>query len=50
MSWLNPLYLSWGLCGFYVLMSILWGLKANWPQAIYWFGAAVLTVGVTKMA
>ena len=43
----DPLHFNYFIMVLYALNTINWLLQKNWPQALYWFAAALITAAVS---
>ena len=43
----DPIYFNIALMGLYTLNCMNWLWVKNFPQALYWFAAALITASVT---
>lgn len=43
----NPIWFNLCLIAFYAVNTINWLWARNYPQALYWFAAALITIAVT---
>jgi hypothetical protein len=43
----DPIYFNLLLIGLYTLNTLNWLWAKNYPQALYWFAAALITASVT---
>lgn len=43
----DPIYFNIFIISIYALNTLNWLFARNWPQALYWFAAALITVAVT---
>lgn len=43
----NALYFNYFLMCMYVLNTLNWLIERNYPQALYWFAAFLITLAVT---
>jgi len=49
MSWLRGETLMFVLVGFYTLTCLVFLTEGNYPKALYWFSAGMITVSVLWM-
>lgn len=43
----DPLHFNYFIITLYILNTLNWAIQKNWPQALYWFAAALITVAVS---
>lgn len=43
----DPIYFNCFIMILYMLNTLNWAWQRNWPQALYWFAAALITLAVT---
>lgn len=43
----DPIYFNCFIMAIYTLNTLNWLWAKNWPQALYWFAAALITAAVT---
>jgi len=48
-SWLTGTNLMFVLMGFYTLICAVFLVEGNYPKALYWFSACMITVSVLLM-